>query len=333
MNGRYRVHYRAIIDGVTVSYVGSKGKAPLSELNRVVVSPKGELNGPPIILTTASALAEEQFSQFRARAVALTKVDGSAYHEEADTESVPAHVQCELSAYLECGILAHGFARARCPDCTAEFLVEFSRKGRGVCPSCTTKRMVGTAAHLVDSVIPRVRMRQWVLSLPKRLRPARRNQAALATRVLRIFIGNIQRELRRSAAAPAGTRIGALPAWRPERGRRGEHGGGFSVDASVVIAAALRAQVTARAGEAIAAPVAPTTPGMDRVPLPCRGLSPLTLCRFAPAHLLEPVHQQNIGRAECGRPNATAERPGNQRLRGEQVAQVEHQHVRQAGAK
>ena len=232
----------------------------MSELNRVVVSPKGELNGPPIILTTASALAEEQFSQFRARAVALTKVDGSAYHEEADTESVPAHVQCELSAYLECGILAHGFARARCPDCTAEFLVAFSRKGRGVCPSCTTKRMVGTAAHLVDPVIPRVRMRQWVLSLPKRLRPARRNQAALATRVLRIFIGNIQRELRRSAAAPAGTRIIALPAWRPERGRRGEHGGGFSVDASVVIAAALRAQVTARAGEAIAAPVAPTTP-------------------------------------------------------------------------
>ena len=231
----------------------------MSELNRVVVSPKGGLIGPPIILTTASALAEEQFSQFRARAVALTKVDGSAYHEEADTESVPAHVQCELSAYLECGILAHGFARARCPDCTAESPVEFSRKSRGG-PSCTTKRMVGTAAHLVDPVIPRVRMRQWVLSLPKRLRPARRNQAALATRVLRIFIGNIQRELRRSAAAPAGTRIGALPAWRPERGKRGEHGGGFSVDASVVIAAALRAQVTARAGEAIAAPVAPTTP-------------------------------------------------------------------------
>ncbi len=48
-----------------------------------------------------------------------------AYHDEADAESVPAYVQRELSAYLECGILAHGFARARCPDCTAEFLVAF----------------------------------------------------------------------------------------------------------------------------------------------------------------------------------------------------------------
>jgi hypothetical protein len=56
-------------------------------------------------------------------------------------------------------ILAHGFARARCPDCTAEFLVAFSCKGRGVCPSCTTKRLAATAAHLVDSVIPRVPMR------------------------------------------------------------------------------------------------------------------------------------------------------------------------------
>ena len=104
-----------------------------------------------------------------------------AHHDEVDAESAPAYVQRELSAYLECGILAYGFARARCPDCTAEFLVAFSCKGRGVCPSCTSKRMAATAAHLVDSVIPRVPMRQWVLALPKRLRPALRNHAALAT--------------------------------------------------------------------------------------------------------------------------------------------------------
>jgi hypothetical protein len=96
-----------------------------------------------------------------------------AYRDEVDAEAVPANIQRELIVYLERGILAHGFARARCPDCTAEFLVALSCKGRGVCPSSTTKRMVATAAHLVDPVIPRVPMRQWVLSLPKRLRPAR----------------------------------------------------------------------------------------------------------------------------------------------------------------
>ena len=69
-----------------------------------------------------------------------------AHHDEVDAESAPAYVQRELSAYLECGILAYGFARARCPDCTAEFLVAFSCKGRGVCPSCTTKRMAATVS-------------------------------------------------------------------------------------------------------------------------------------------------------------------------------------------
>jgi len=124
--------------------------------------------------------------------------------------SVPAVVERELSSFLECGMLAHGFARARCPDCTAEFLVAFSCKGRGICPSCTTKRMVATAAHLVDTVIPRVPMRQWVLSLPKRLRPALRADPVLATRVLRIFTDCIERRLHGCCTAPAAARPGAV---------------------------------------------------------------------------------------------------------------------------
>ncbi|MCY2955412.1 MAG: hypothetical protein NT107_00055, partial [Planctomycetota bacterium] len=38
------------------------------------------------------------------------------------------------------------------------------------CPSCGTRRMVDTAAWLVDRVIPQVPVRQWVLSLPYRVR-------------------------------------------------------------------------------------------------------------------------------------------------------------------
>ena len=33
------------------------------------------------------------------------------------------------------------------------------------------RRMVETAAHLVDHVLPPLPVRQWVLSVPKRLRP------------------------------------------------------------------------------------------------------------------------------------------------------------------
>ncbi len=44
----------------------------------------------------------------------------------------------------------------RCGGCGDKLLVAFSCKGRGFCPSCTTRRMHDTAARLVDGVLPRV---------------------------------------------------------------------------------------------------------------------------------------------------------------------------------
>ncbi|MES9855238.1 MAG: transposase zinc-binding domain-containing protein [Sedimenticola sp.] len=41
-------------------------------------------------------------------------------------------------------------ARARCDECGDDFLIAYSCKGRGICPSCNTRRMVETAAHQVD---------------------------------------------------------------------------------------------------------------------------------------------------------------------------------------
>jgi hypothetical protein len=85
-------------------------------------------------------------------------------------QPVSAHVERELRSYLTCGILCFGFGRARCASCGQGFVVAFSCKGRGVCPSCNGRRMAQTAAHLVDRVIPPVPVRQWVVSVPKRLR-------------------------------------------------------------------------------------------------------------------------------------------------------------------
>ena len=62
-----------------------------------------------------------------------------------------------------------------------------SFKGRGVCPSCNTRRMVETAAHLTDHVFPRLAARQWVLSVPKRLRYFMQRDGAVLNMVLRIF--------------------------------------------------------------------------------------------------------------------------------------------------
>jgi len=84
--------------------------------------------------------------------------------------SLPKHVQQEFEAYLKCGRLEHGFLRARCESCHAEKLVAFSCNGRAICPSCGARRMVETAALLVDQVLPTRPMLQWVLSLPFALR-------------------------------------------------------------------------------------------------------------------------------------------------------------------
>ncbi len=72
--------------------------------------------------------------------------------------------------YLRCGILAHCFARVYCGNCRHDFLVPFSCKGRDLCPSCATRRVVEVSAHMVEQVLPRVQHRQWVLSMPKRVR-------------------------------------------------------------------------------------------------------------------------------------------------------------------
>jgi len=83
-----------------------------------------------------------------------------AQTEEATGASLPQFIKDEFDAFLECGILAHGFLRLRCGDCGHDKLVAFSCKRRGFCPSCGARRMARTAAHLVDHVIPRVPMRQ-----------------------------------------------------------------------------------------------------------------------------------------------------------------------------
>jgi len=76
----------------------------------------------------------------------------------------------ELHACLRCGILAHGFARIRCDSCGHERLLAFICKGRGVCPSCNTRRMAEVAAHLTDRVLPwlPVRHRIDAVSFPHR---------------------------------------------------------------------------------------------------------------------------------------------------------------------
>jgi hypothetical protein len=63
-------------------------------------------------------------------------------HTEASTGSrLPRFVKDEFDAFLQCGILAHGFLRLRCGECGHDSLLTFSCKRRGFCPSCGARLM------------------------------------------------------------------------------------------------------------------------------------------------------------------------------------------------
>ena len=111
---------------------------------------------------------------------------------DEEGKSLPKHVEKELRAYLECEVLAYGFVRVKCEDCKSELLVAFSCKKRGFCPSCGGKRMAETAAYLVDNIIPPVRIRQYVLSVPIPLRYWMASNKKLLAGVHKIFASEIE---------------------------------------------------------------------------------------------------------------------------------------------
>ena len=131
---------------------------------------------------------------------------------EARTDGLPPFVVGEFRKFLRCGVLTHGFARVRRGDCAFERLVPFSCKGRGFCPSCGGRRMAERAAHLVDHVLPPdVPVRQWVLSVPHRLRYRLAYDHRLCRTVLGVFVRALRsayrRQVRRDGLAGGETRM------------------------------------------------------------------------------------------------------------------------------
>ncbi len=134
---------------------------------------------------------------------------------QGDHHTPAPYVEKAFRKYLECGIFAHGFACARCDDCRHDYLVAFSCKGRGVCPSCNTRRMAEAAAHLTDHVFPHLPVHQWVLSVPKRVRYYLQRDKGALNAALRIFLRVVQQSLQThcpgaAKADPASLHLGAV---------------------------------------------------------------------------------------------------------------------------
>lgn len=161
-----------------------------------------------------------------------------------------AFVEREFRQFITCGVWAKGFARFRCDGCQAERLVPFSCKARAVCPSCGGRRMAERAAGLVDHVLPAVPIRQWVLSLPFRLRYVLAWDHALCRKVLAVHVRALRAFYRRRA------RRAGITTATPGRSRRFNGGEVPSISTSIFIRSSSTASSPAsRAGRSASFPL------------------------------------------------------------------------------
>jgi hypothetical protein len=126
---------------------------------------------------------------------------------------LPGFVTEEFESYLRCGLLEHGGVLLSCERCGDRRAVAFSCKKRGLCPSCVGRRMNDVAYHLVDRVLPRVGIRQWVCTLPFGLRALCGYDRELCTEVLGAFVGTVMEVQRRRAKFHLG--LGSLSEAHP----------------------------------------------------------------------------------------------------------------------
>jgi ribosomal protein S27E len=120
-------------------------------------------------------------------------------HLDDQGATLPEFVQREFEDFLQCGRLENGFIRVACEDCKHERLVAFSCKRRGFCSSCGARRMAESSALLIDEVLPRQPMRQWVLSFPYPLRFLLASRPEVLSKVLGIVYRTISTHLIKKA--------------------------------------------------------------------------------------------------------------------------------------
>ena len=92
---------------------------------------------------------------------------------EARLGGLRAVVKHVVEKFLACGDLAHGFARIRCRYCRQDFLLAFSRRGRGFCPSCHQKRVLLFGERISRRLTARVPHRHYVFAIVGRTAGAR----------------------------------------------------------------------------------------------------------------------------------------------------------------
>ena len=107
---------------------------------------------------------------------------------QLEGKSLPSFVHKTFRKYLKCGRLIYGSIRLYCYTCRRTKLVSFSCKCRGLCPSCSARRMTEASILQSETMIPHVPMRQWVLTFPHPLTLFLAYRPDVLTEVLELFV-------------------------------------------------------------------------------------------------------------------------------------------------
>ncbi|MFW5782899.1 MAG: transposase zinc-binding domain-containing protein [Spirochaetota bacterium] len=73
------------------------------------------------------------------------------------------------------------------PECDHDYFRPFSCKGFYLCPSCSRKRTILFAEHLTNDVLLKLPHRQFVVTMPKALRPFFRHDRRLFADLSRLI--------------------------------------------------------------------------------------------------------------------------------------------------
>ncbi len=146
-------------------------------------------------------LVRDHFDEFE-RVYAERFQPKQDYWRPTCTPTQSVGVSTAIDKFLKCGDLREGFARVRCPDCGKEFFVAFSCRQRCCCPD--QKRALLLGMRLAEEVFAPVSHRQWVLTMPKRLRIFFRYDRRLLGKLCRLAYETIKDALRQACGAREG---------------------------------------------------------------------------------------------------------------------------------
>ena len=136
--------------------------------------------------------------------IVLDEIESLVLQTDESDERPAANVENSLRAFLECGIHRFGVVRFGCKKCKTDLFVPFSCKRRLSCPSCDAKRAVAETSIAMETLLPNVPYRQWVLVIPKRLRYFVHCKPALANELSRILATTLARYYEQKAPIGAG---------------------------------------------------------------------------------------------------------------------------------